>query len=49
MTYTPELFAVSIGIGVISGALINIALGYKLYDRGGLLGGLIVGLLIAIL
>lgn len=49
MAYTTELFAVSIGIGVISGALINVALGYKIYEKGGLIGGFIVGLLMAIL
>jgi len=31
------------------GMLINVALGYKFYDKGGILGGIIVGLLIAIL
>ena len=44
-----ELFAISIGVGVISGAAINISLGYKAHDKGGLLGGLLVGLLMAIL
>ena len=44
-----ELFTISIGVGVISGAAINISLGYKAHDKGGLLGGLVVGLLMAIL
>jgi len=44
-----ELFAISIGVGLLSGAMINISLGEKFYDKGGLLGGLVVGLLMAIL
>ncbi len=37
------------GAGLLSGALINFSLGYKFYDKGGLLGGLLVGLLMAVL
>jgi len=44
-----ELFAISIGIGILMGAMINIALGEKFYEKGGLLGGFVVGLLMAIL
>lgn len=44
-----ELFAISIGVGILCGAMINIALGYKFYDKGGLLGGFVVGLMMAIL
>ena len=44
-----ELFTISIGVGILSGAIINISLGYKFYDKGGLLGGFAVGLLMAIL
>ncbi len=49
MAYTLELFVLSIGVGIITGALINLSLGYKLLEKGGLLGGLIVGILMAIL
>ncbi len=49
MAYTIELFMVSVGVGLISGALINISIGYKFHNKGGLIGGLIVGLLMAIL
>ena len=44
-----ELYAIFIGVGVLSGAVINYSLGYKFYDKGGLLGGLIVGLIMATL
>jgi len=44
-----ELFAISIGVGILAGAIINISLGYKFYDKGGLLGGFAVGLMMAIL
>ena len=49
MAYSLELFAVSIGVGILSGAMINASLGYKVYEKGGLIGGFIVGLLMAIL
>lgn len=44
----PFLFA-SLGLGLFSGLLVNIALGEKAYNTGGLLGGLLVGGLIALL
>jgi hypothetical protein len=43
------LYAIFIGVGLLAGAVINFSLGYKFYDKGGLLGGLLVGLLMAIL
>jgi hypothetical protein len=43
------LLVTLIGIGIISGALINVSLGYKIYEPGGLLGGAITGLLMYVL
>jgi hypothetical protein len=39
----------SLMVGLFAGALVNIALGEKAYNLGGLLGGLLVGGLIALL
>jgi len=44
-----ELYAISMGIGLLAGAVINFSLGYKFYDKGGLIGGLLVGFLMAML
>lgn len=44
-----ELYVISMGVGLLAGAVINFSLGYKFYDKGGLLGGLLVGFLMAIL
>lgn len=44
-----ELYAVSLGVGLLSGAIINYSLGYKPYEKGGLIGGLFVGLVMATL
>ncbi len=44
-----ERYVISMGVGLGAGAIINFSLGYKFYDKGGLLGGLIVGFLIATL
>ena len=45
----PTFLYISLAFGLFSGLMINIALGEKAYDTGGLLGGLIVGALIALL
>jgi hypothetical protein len=40
---------ISLAFGLFSGLMVNIALGEKAYNTGGLLGGLIVGALIALM
>ena len=40
---------ISLMFGLFSGLMVIIALGEKAYNSGGLLGGLIVGVLIALL
>lgn len=44
-----ELYAIFMGVGLFAGAVINLSLGYKFYDKGGLLGGLLVGFVMATL
>jgi hypothetical protein len=44
-----ELYAISMGVGLLSGAVINYSIGYKFYEKGGLIGGLLVGFLMAAL
>jgi hypothetical protein len=46
--YTVTLFAVSIGTGLVSGIMINLAIDHKWYDKGGILGGILVGLWMAL-
>ena len=45
----PTFLFISLMFGLFSGVMINIALGEKAYNVGGLLGGLIVGALIALI
>jgi cytochrome bd-type quinol oxidase subunit 1 len=47
--YSITLFAVSIAVGLVSGAMINVSIDHKWHDRGGLLGGILVGVLMALL
>jgi hypothetical protein len=47
--FTLTLFAVSVGVGILSGIMINVSTDHEWYERGGILGGALVGLLIAIL
>jgi len=49
MTGLIERYLVSLGVGLLAGAAINYSLGYRIHDRGGLLGGLMVGFLMATL
>jgi hypothetical protein len=49
MANVVELYMLSMGVGLLAGAMINYSIGYKFYDKGGLIGGLVVGFLMAIL
>lgn len=44
-----DFLLISLIFGFFSGLMVNIALGEKAYNVGGLLGGLIVGALIALM
>ena len=44
-----DFLLISLMFGLFSGLMVNIALGEKAYNFGGLLGGLIVGALIALM
>jgi hypothetical protein len=44
----PELY-VALGVGTVFGIVVNLLLGYRFYKPGGILGGLAVGGLIAVL
>ncbi|MFH1402693.1 MAG: hypothetical protein ABIH11_00305 [Candidatus Altiarchaeota archaeon] len=47
--FSATLFAVSVGVGIASGVMINLSTDHQWNEKGGILGGIVVGLLIALL
>lgn len=43
------LFAIMVGVGIVCGMMMSVALGYKVWDKGGLLGGAVTGFMMYVL